>query len=168
MRSCATPMRLEMRSLPHLERSRCPTRPPRQRRPANACPCPGGPPELGPDVKTAPPPLRPVRLLRWPWRARRKTRRDAEREHCRPRAGRLAARTRRCPRTCRAQHRCCRYNIANGVASVGGGNARSSAARSSFVRRSSRAALFSRTCETLAAFGIATTPSCRSSQASAT
>ncbi len=84
---------------------------------------------VGPDVKTAPPSLRPARPLEVAMPRRRKTRRDAERERRRPRAGRLAARTRRCPRTCRARNtRCCRYNVANGVASVGGGNARSSAA----------------------------------------
>jgi len=52
------------------------------------------------------------------------------------------------------------YSIANGIASVGAGNPRSSAARSSRVRWIASAAWFSRTCATLTAFGMATTPSC--------
>jgi hypothetical protein len=97
--------------------TRAPARGPRERR------------SRGPGREDAPPSLRPARPLEVAMPRRRKTRRDAERERRRPRAGRLAARTRRCPRTCRARNtRCCRYNVANGVASAGGGNARSSAA----------------------------------------
>src|SRR3981081_3961218 len=84
-------------------------------------------------------------------------------------AGRCKIGAGRCSGGCGGRARACaltnRYSIANGVGSVGAGNARSSAARSSLVRRSAEAAWFSRTCATLAAFGIATTPSCRSSQA---
>ena len=67
-----------------------------------------------------------------------------------------------------SHHTGSRQIISSGIFRAGGGNAASSSARSSGASAMSSAPRFSRTCSTWPAFGIAMTPGCRSTHASAT
>jgi hypothetical protein len=59
------------------------------------------------------------------------------------------------------------HNVGNGCADRGGGNSRSSSAKSFFVRRTLSDSALSRTCASSLAFGMAMTPVCRNTQARA-